>query len=266
MFRYVKCFLLIAILSGGAPAIAQQAPWDGPKPRGMTEAHENYANSALEAFRRLGTAFNGNPGEFHRRIWTWQGGRNQVTPISNMDTASLTQLLSGRYFVFQNEKYGNIWSVKYDAPDGTTHFCLSQGKGSYTEYTLDRYVHRTAFGLSGIFYWDPVKESTSRPDLGDHWAWPFVGNARTGQVASYGWERNRWVRSSGWVQAEYAAGFAENCPNLPRASRVNNDQRGTTIQEMARGARAITGFRSAFESDPANPLTVGMFYWAHPPQ
>jgi hypothetical protein len=248
------------------PANAQQAPWDAPKPRGMTEAHERYADSALEVYNRLGDAFNGNPKDFHRRIWTWLGGRNQITPISNMDGAELTNLLNGRYFVYRNTDRGDVWSVRYYAPSGETHFCIGQRNGSYKEYSMDRYVHRVAFGLSGHFHWDPRSMKTARPDLGKEYAWPVVANGKTGQISDFAWGKGRWASNTGWIQAEYAAGFAEKCPKLPRVSLVNNDQRGTSIQEMARGARAVTGFRTAFENDPANPLTVGMFYWAHPPR
>lgn len=261
------CTLLIVVaIFFGLPVVAQQAPWDAPRPRGMTEEHARYAASALEVYNRLGADFNGSPTHFHRRIWTWQGGRNQVTPISNMDTADLSRLLSGRYFVYRNSDRGDVWSVQYHDPDGETHFCVGQRDGSYSEFTMDRYVHRAAFGLSGVFYWDPQEQGSARPDLGLEYAWPVVANGQTGQIAVYAWDDRRWDMSIGWLQAEYAAGFAENCPNLPRASRVNNNQSGATIQEMALGARAITGFRTGFENDPANPLTVGMFYWAYPPE
>jgi hypothetical protein len=262
MIKYVKRLLLVALLSGGAPAIAQQAPWDSPKPRGMTQAHERFAASAVEVYDRLGAAFNGNPGEFHRRTWTWERGRNGLSPLSNMAGSEIANLLNGRYFVYQNSDRGDAWSVRYHDPSGETHFCIGQRNGSFKEHSLDRYVINAVFGLSGIIHWD----ANSRPDLTRERGWPVVANGKTGQIAQYSWDDRRWDTSIGWVQAEYAAGFAENCPNLPRASRVNDNQRGATIQEMARGARAITGFRTAFDNDPANPLTVGMFYWAHPPR
>lgn len=262
MLGHLKTAALFALFVGVTPALAQQAPWERPQPRGMTQAHAEYANQALQVMNRMGDAFNGNPGDFHRRIWTWQRGRNHVTPISNMDAPDITNLLNGRYFVYQAGSRGNVWNVRYHDPNGETHFCLGQGNGTFAEYTLDHYVHRVGFGLSGVFYW----EQSSRPDLSETWAWPFVANARTGQVAAYSWEGRSWETSIGWVQAEYAAAFAEHCPRLPRVSRVNNNQTGTTIQEIARGARAITGFRTAFENDPADPLTAGMFYWAHPPE
>lgn len=266
MHKLLRTILIMTGLSSPVPALAQQAPWDGPQPRGMTEEHARYAASALEVYNRLGADFNGNPDEFHRRTWSWQGGRNGLSPLSNMETAELTRLLTGRYFVYQNSDRGDVWSVQYHDPNGETHFCVGQRDGSYSEFTMDRYVHRAVFGLSGVLYWDPSAEDTSRPDLSRERAWPVVANGQTGQIAVYAWDDRRWDMSIGWLQAEYAAGFAENCPNLPRASRVNNNQSGATIQEMARGARAITGYRTAFENNPASPLTVGMFYWSYPPE
>jgi hypothetical protein len=266
MFSRVKPLLIAALLLGAAPANAQQAPWDAPKPRGMTQAHERYAASTLEVYNRIGDAFNGSPNGFHRRIWTWQGGRNQITPVSNMDSASLTELLNGRYLVHQDSTRGNMWSVRYHDPSGKTHFCVGERDGSWSEFTLDRYVNRTAFGLSGVFHWGANASKSARPDLNQEYAWPVVANSRTGQISEYYWEKNRWVSLLGWVQSDYAAAFAEKCPQLPRVSRVNNNQRGDTIEDIAQGARAVTGFRTAFDNDPANPLTVGMFYWAHPPR
>lgn len=257
--------LIVATVMTGTAASAQTPPWERPRPEGMTEAHERYAADANTLMGRIGDAFNGNPGDFHARTWTWQRGRNYVTPVSNMDGADLTRLLNGRYFVHGIDG-SNAWNVWYMDPSGVTHFCIANRNGTSREYTLDRYVSRTGFGLSGTFHWDPRRERTPRPDLSQEYGWPFVGDARTGQVASYSWDRNRWIREIGWVQDEYAAAFAERCPNLPRVAQVNNDQIGATIQEIARGARPVRGFRTAFESDPADPLTVEMLYWAHPPR
>lgn len=73
------------------------------------------------------------------------------------------------------------------------------------------------------------------------------------------------MAQEGWLQDDYAAVFAEHCPNLPRANSVNNDQTGTTLQEISRGARAFRGFDVAFQNDPRNPLTAGMYYHLYPP-
>ncbi|ETX13648.1 hypothetical protein OCH239_09225 [Roseivivax halodurans JCM 10272] len=81
----------------------------------------------------------------------------------------------------------------------------------------------------------------------------------------YGWYRGDWISEPGWLQDEYAAGFAKKCPNLPRASSVNNNQRGDTISEIAQGARGFRGFNVAFPNDPRNPLTAGMYYHLYPP-
>lgn len=259
-----KALALIAVLTATGVS-AQTPPWERPRPEGMTEAHVRAAAEANTLMRRIGSAFNGNPGDFHARTWTWQRGRNAVTPISNMDAADLSRLLTGRYFVYNTEGAAP-WNVWYMAPDGKTHFCIANRNGSSQEYVMDRYVHRVAFGLSGTMHWDPLRHGRGGPDLSKEYGWPMVGNARTGQLGDYFWAGNRWGRNIGWVQEEYAAAFAERCPNLPRSNRMNNDQTGSTIQEIARGARAVRGFTTAFESDPSDPLTVEMLYWAHPPQ
>jgi hypothetical protein len=265
MIKHVKHLLLVALLSGGAPAIAQQAPWDGPRPQGMTGAHERYAASALEAYNRLGRDFNGNPKDFNQNIWTWQGNRNAMSPISNMDTATINAIMTGRYYVKEQYNAPQSWSVVYHAPDGVSHFCIARPNGTYLEYTLDRYVLRTVFGLSGLKYWDPETKRTRRPNLRRSYAWPMVGDSRTGRIADYGWNDGRWTGNIGWVQSEYAAAFAERCPRLPRVAEINTAQTGQTIDQLRRNARPV-GFRTAFESDPADPLKVGMFYWAHPPR
>lgn len=265
MRKLLRTILIITGLCSPVPALSQQAPWERPRPEGMTEAHVRAAAEANALMGRVGDAFNGNPGEFHSKIWSWQRGRNAVTPISNMDAADLTRLLTGRYFIY-NVDGGAAWNVWYMAPDGKTHFCIANRNGSSQEYVMDRYISRVAFGLAGTMHWDTARHGSGGPNLSEDYGWPMVGNARTGQLGDYFWSGNKWGRNLGWVQEEYAAAFAERCPNLPRVARVNNDQSGTTIQEIARGARPVRGFRTAFETDPADPLTVEMLYWAHPPR
>lgn len=255
--------LTVAVALLFAGTVSAKEPWKQPRPRGMTEAHDRYAASAYEVYKRLGTEFNGHPGEFHRRTWTWQGGRNGLRPLSNMEAAEIRKLLSGRYFVYRDNLRGNTWSARYHSPEGKVHYCLGQPDGSFvTQEPGDVHYYDSVFGLAGINYY----VQGIRPEPNEQSAWPIVGNGKTGQFAHFGWDNNEWSVAIGWIQAEYAAGFAEKCPDLPRVARVNNNQRGETIQDMARGAKAITGFRTAFESDPADPLTVGMFYWAYPPQ
>jgi hypothetical protein len=264
MFGTFRAIAVTAALLVAGAAAAQE-PWNGPRPSGMTQAHDRYAASAFEAYSRLGRDFNGNPGDFHSEIWTWMGNRNQLTPISNMDSSTISSVMTGRYYVKSEHQAPEYWSVIYHAPDGVSHFCLARPNGSYLEYTLDRYVARTAFGLSGFLFWDPETERTRRPNLRRAYGWPMVGDGRTGRIADYGWNQGRWTRDIGWVQSEYAAAFAEHCPNLPRVPEVNTEQTGRSIEGLRRNARPV-GFPTSFESDPADPLTAGMFYWAYPPR
>lgn len=265
MIEQLKKIVMLALFLAAAPASAQQPPWETSKPRGMTQAHERYAASALEALTRLGRDFNGNPAEFHDETWTWEGGRNGVSPLSNMDTATLRAVMNGRYHVKGSSLFPPYWDVVYHAPNGVAHFCLAQEGGRYVEYTLDWYAFRTVFGLSGLLYWHPEKSRSRRPNPKRDYGWPMVGDGRTGRIAVFGWDGDRWADQQGWVQPEYAAAFAERCPNLPRVSEVNNAQQGRSLQDLRRAARPV-GFRTAFENDPADPLTVNMFYWAHPPR
>lgn len=264
MFGIFRPLAVAAALLVAGAATAQE-PWNGPRPGGMTQAHDGYAASAFEVYTRLGRDFNGNPREFHDRIWTWEGGRNGVSPLSNMDSATVRSVLTGRYFVYASVLFPQDWSVIYHAPDGVSHFCIAQSGGRYVEYTLDRYVNDTVFGLSGVFYWDPETERTRRPNLRRTTAWPMVGDGRTGRLTVFAWHEGRWQPAQGWVQSEYAAAFAERCPNLPRVAEVNNAQTGTSPQDLRRNARPV-GFPTAFENDPEDPLTVNMFYWAYPPR
>ena len=111
MRNLLRALLLIPALLGFRPALAQQPPWEGQRPAGMTAAHDRYAASAFEVYTRLGRDFNGNPRDFHQTIWTWQGGRNGLSPISNMDGPTISSVMAGRYFVFRHQNVPAYWSV-----------------------------------------------------------------------------------------------------------------------------------------------------------
>ena len=109
------------------------------------------------------------------------------------------------------------------------------------------------------------KEATSVPPK-DARGWPFVGDSNKGLLYSYGWNDKKWVAEPGWVQKEYAAVFAEHCPNLPRVSTINNNQLGETFADLIPEATPVRGFSTAFKNNPANPFTASMYYWSYPPQ
>ena len=266
MKRHLKTLSLVIALSvAGFSTYAQNFPWDGNRPSGMTAAHDRYAAGAESVRARMGGANFEDRTDMRTINWRLEGRRNQLTPLSNMTTSQLNQALVGRYHVFQGHRNRNMWNVRYYAPDGRTHFCLGYDTGTHREYVLDRHIHTSTFGLGGIFHWD-VRQKGGQPDLSVEFGFPIVGDANTGNISFYGWDRGEWKPEFGWLQSEYVEDWAEKCPSLPRTSRVNEAQDGETIQDMTRNARAFRGFQVAFENDARDPLTAEMFFWAYPPQ
>ncbi len=252
-----------ALALSASAALAAGEPWSRAAPRDMTPEHQQYAAQAKQVKERQpGGSFGFDP-----MTTTWRGerGRTNTHPVSNMSRAATVSALTGRYHVYKPADQ-NAWSVRYFAPDGTTYFCEPQGRGRYREFRMDRYVAHTPFGLYGTMHWDSNKESTATPPASERWAWPSVANPKTGEYTTYTWWRGEWHAETGWLQDDYAAVWAEKCPQLPRSASVNNRQSGETLNEIARGARAYRGMSVAFPNDPRDPLTAGMFYHLYPPQ
>jgi hypothetical protein len=259
-FALRKAALFLALSLAAAPAVAQGFPWERERPSGMTQTHQELAQGVQAYLDRNGMPhFQRDPKDTN---WGWQRGRQRQKPVSNMDQAQLNALFVGRYFVYQEDGEGDAWSVRYHDPDGRTHYCLSTNRELGDEFVLTRYVKPVKFGLSGYFHKNMGQALTKDDEFG----WPYVANAQNGQVATWIMQSGRLSRSIGWVQEDYADAFSVRCPNLPRVGRVNTQQVGNTIQEIARGARPLRGFRVSFPNDPANPLTAEMLFWAHPPR
>ena len=239
---------------------ADTPPWDLPKPKGMTDVHQDNIMAARVMQKRLpkgGFSYD-DPAQVE---WDNSNGLNRTIPISNMTVANLTSLITGRYNI--RKPIGqDLWSVWYYAPDGVTHFCQYKN-GEYQEWTLDRYVTTTPFGLAGIFQWDPKK---GHPPRKENKGWPIIGDSDRGLFFWYHWTGNQWIAEPGWIQTEYAAAFAEHCPNLPRVTKVNNNQLGDTFSDLMREATPVRGFQTAFKNDPEDPFTASMYYWSYPPQ
>ncbi|MCE6958086.1 hypothetical protein LAZ40_03320 [Cereibacter sphaeroides] len=261
MLKTVKVMVvLLGLVAGAAGSEAADKPWEKARPAGMTAAHEGFARAARQVQDRLPAAeFGMDP-----RTVNWKDKSNLSIPVSNMTIPQLTTLLTGRYHVFQDVGR-SIWSARYYAADGKTWFCEPNKQGKYEEWVFDRYVGQTAMGLAGIFHWDPTIQKTARPDLGWSYAWPMVANAQTGEVSVFRRVKNVFVAQPGWIQEDYAAAFAEKCPQLPRVSKVNQNQLGRTFKQLAGNAHPVRGFRTSFPNDPRKPLTGEMYYWLNVP-
>ncbi len=250
--------LAIALSVTGLAALAQSAPWERPRPANMTAAHEAQADAAMTALRRakpqnLGINLEG-------LSWTWSSRSNAKHPVANMETPAMREALTGRYHIFTSGN-GRTWDVAYFSPDGKIHNCFFAGNGRYNENAGGLYIRDAVIGFSGTIAAD---ERTAAQGL--KFGWPVVADRSSGIFAVFGYFGSEWRSSYGWLQSEYVPIFAEKCPNLPRAARVNNEQGGETIQEIARNARAFRDFKVAFQSDPRDPLTAEMLYFRHPPQ
>ena len=242
-------------------AFAAGEPWTKPAPSEMTAQHKQFAAQARRVQASLPA---GQFGYAPLQVdWRFQGDRNLTLPLSNMSKAALNSAITGRYQVYSAVGQSS-WSVTYYAPNGTTYFCENTGRG-YKEFSMSRYVETTSFGLAGPMHWDTKRERTTTPPKNERVGWPTIANPSTGQFVTFSWLKGDWQPEQGWLQDDYAAAFAQNCPSLPRAGTVNNNQNGSTLQEISKGARAFRGFDVAFQNDPLNPLTAGMYYHLYPP-
>ena len=252
----------IALSAISGSAVAQNEPWVEPRPAGMTDQHVIFAEEARKAHLAAGLdKFGFDP---LKAEWDYQENRLPTMPVSNMSVAKLTSLLNGRYFTYDNQNPG--WSVMYFAPNGTTHFCASAPDGSYNEWQADRYVASTPFGLAGMLHWDPKRNGSDKPPVLETKGYPFVADPNTGFVSSPRRVSYGWQAQPGWLQDEYATAFSEKCRDLPRAAKINYDQEGATVEDLAPPAKPIKGFKVDFRSDPLAPLTAGMYYHQFPPK
>ena len=256
LLRNITALLFIGALSA-CQTTADTPPWDLPKPAEMTDEHRNSAIAAREVEKSLPDGRFLDPTKVK---WDWQKDKNRTEPISNMSVASLTSLVNGKYHI-QKIAGQDRWFVAYYAPDNRTHFCEYEN-GRYREWKLDRYVRLANFGLAGIFHWHPKDKAPAKDARG----WPHVADSNKGLLYSYGWINGEWFAEPGWVQKEYAAAFAEECPQLPRVSSVNNNQLGKTFADLIPEATPVRGFSTAFKNNPEDPMTAEMYYWSYPPQ
>ncbi len=259
--KNIAVYAALALATAGS-ATAQNEPWKEPRPETMTEKHITFAREARAVHEIVGRdKFGFDP---LRAEWDYQGNRLPTMPVSNVSEAKLTSLLNGRYFVYDNQNPG--WNVMYFAPTGETYFCSSTPDATYNEWKADRYVTSTAFGLAGMLHWDPERAETKEPPFLVNRGYPVIADASTGEISSPRRVSSGWQAQPGWIQDEYATVFSENCPNLPRVSTINYKQEGATIEDLARYAKPIKGFKVDFKNDPHDPLTAGMYYHQYPPQ
>ena len=252
--------LALSLIAGPAAAKtwSGRAPWQSAAPAGLQDAHRQMAAAARQVEAPLAPGqFGLNPVDME---WNWQGDRNKITPLSNMSAAQINDLVVGRYQVLQQPGQKG-WSLRYFGADGRNYTCVAGSNGRGREGVWDRHVTGSMFGLAGMFQIDVGQRPRAGADMG----WPIVADPRTGSIAQYSWSKGRWNAESGWIQAEFPAVAAAVCPSMPRGSAVNQAQQGLTVQEIARGARAVTGFRTAFPNDVRVPLTAEMYYWLYPP-
>lgn len=259
MFKTLK-YAAVALALTATSTLAASAPWTRAAPGDLTVEHQREAQAARGVQAQLA------PGQFGKNPLDVKWDDRYLTqPMSNMTQAALGSALTGKYHVYR--KYGqSAWSVRYYGTDGVTYFCEPNNSGSkYREFSMDRYVEKTPWGLAGVMHWDAKTERSATPPASEQWGWPVVANSSTGEVTMYVWYRGDWHQEPGWIQSDYAAGFAQECPSLPRTSSVNNAQAGAGFADIARNAHGFRGFKTAFPNNPRNPLTAGMYYHLYNP-
>jgi hypothetical protein len=265
MIKSLKLVAAALVMSASA-SFAGGTPWEARAPSGMSAAHQQLAAQAHKVHASVSPSqFGFNPLVAN---WNYQGDRLEKTPVSNVSVNQLKAALTGRYFVYRmyttNHRTKDNWSVMYFAKDGKTHMCQPKGSAKrYKETVSDRYIDTSAFGLGGLLHWDHGGYKAKTPPKEQRVGWPTIAG-NNGAFSVYNYHRGKWHAEPGWIQSEYAAAFAEVCPNLPRVRSINNAQQGLKLSDIARGAKAHQ-VKPAFQNDTLNPLTAGMYYHLYPP-
>lgn len=249
----VACFAAL-------PAAAE-APWEKERPAAMTEHHEVLSQGVLAYLEKS------NPIDFGVDPLTidWVDEFQYGQPISNMTKAQLSELVRGNYYITQSIWKDDSWSVIYYGEDNTSYFCKRLEDGSWVETSLDRHFRKTWAGPGGIIHWDPEVEGAIAPSR-DELGWPVIYDGKTGELTEYVFSGHVWRPKTGWLQADYPSVVRENCPELPRVTKENQQQSGETLGEMLKNAKPIRNQPVAFENDNRSPLTMGMLYWYFSPE
>ncbi|WP_128910854.1 hypothetical protein [Tropicibacter alexandrii] len=251
----------LAVLAAAAPSFAGSAPWEKKQPAGMTQEHAEIAAAVNKRIQKIGReAFGWDPLDV---LWKFQGGKRAKQPVSNMTATTVQKLFIGNYWIYGNpgKGGGSDWSILYFSNDGVDHFCRRLN-GKTHEFVNNRVISKTWHGEASFFHINPGQK-VKRNEL----AWPMIYDSKTGSVAVYAWNKGKrkYLPMQGWVQAEYPAAAQQYCPNLPRKAKVNASQTGSTLAEIAKGAKPIRGIPVAYKQNLMNPLTAEMLYWAYPP-
>lgn len=250
--------IMALLLAAGA---GQANPWEMPAPAEMTQDHTALAESANRIQSSLKEGGFGLPPE----EINWAKDYIMLSmPISNLSVPQLSQLTTGRYFVFGLKSVNAPWAVRYHDPNGKTYFC-EPVRGEYREWVLDRHIKQSSVGLGGILYWNSTGDRPPRPTEGNSWGWSIVANPDTGEIGRYHLKGDEWTIEYGWFQDEFPSEASVHCPRLPRVSAVNTRQSGATLKDLAKAAKPIRGFKASFKNDPRKPLTAGMYYHLYPP-
>ncbi|PRY90261.1 hypothetical protein [Donghicola tyrosinivorans] len=253
MKRIVKFTVLAALSVLPLSAAADKAPWEKPRPAGMTAAHDKMAADAIKFVNKIGIRNFGN--DPHKTEWDWKNGRRSVEPVSNLTTGTLQKMAIGNYKIYKDNPNLDAWSIGYYAPDGTFYDCYRKKSGRGFEAQNPYHIIPAFTGAAGLAVGKSPK-----------YGWPVIYDPASGILTHFGLRRGKWYSYTSWFQEEYPAVAAEYCPNLPRKDKINTEQRGHTLAEIAQNARPIRGLPVPFMSDPKDPLTAEMLWWAYPPK
>lgn len=256
-----KCYAIFTALIIANSTALHAAPWDGASPAKIHPLHKDYAKDARRS-QGSGAISKLKPSEID---WDIYNQRMIGLPVSNLSAPNLTKLLTGRYHLFARNAL-QPWSLRYYGPDGKTFFCENPDGYGYREWAFDRYIEGTAVGFAGLMHWDVDTTKVARPPETEQWGWPVVANSDTGEIAMFSFDTINWYSEIGWLQDEFPTDASLHCPNMPRSSKVNRDQSGSTLKELARNAKPVRGFTQAFKNDPYDPLTAGQYYYLYPPE
>ncbi|NVO29539.1 hypothetical protein HJ526_19135 [Donghicola sp. C2-DW-16] len=251
MFRFLVPQMLALLVSIAGQVHA--APFEKTMPSGMADSHAKIAHQARKA-EIVGLWTRGDADIVQTR-WNKNYRYNW---LGNVGRVALQTGVSGRYMIGQSSKNKKTeWAITYFGDSGKAIMCT----GKMREELQTWRINTAPVGGYGLIIKKPG-EGLSQNSNG--FAFPYIVDDKTGKIYQQrGATRTFKTYWHGWIQDEIPLFAANNCPNMPRSSKVNKKQTGGTFAEMAASAKPVK-IPVMFNNPIENPLTAQMYIWAYP--